>query len=238
MAKDCSIYTCVCLCVRFVDLVDKLGQIMGCRFWMHTCTQEEEREWSNEWRTELVWTKEVYIALYIIGIKTSTPYPKGWSNEWETELATKDCFGTEEGPNWVTFLQNNNEWEQIVPASIHTSLLFGLFVVDVPRKFLNPLTAPLFVLIGGKWPGGIVPKKLLFSSFHLTSCTSLSSGTFLTLSIVKYLCVKFSVSFLRITLNIYHLLSSWSFPKIYSLHLYGTHWVVKSFYMDKNFQIV
>ena len=125
MAKDCSIYTCVCLCVRFVDLVDKLGQIMGCRFWMHTCTQEEEREWSNEWRTELVWTKEVYIALYIIGIKTSTPYPKGWSNEWETELATKDCFGTEEGPNWVTFLQNNNEWEQIVPASIYTSLLFA-----------------------------------------------------------------------------------------------------------------
>ena len=168
MAKDCSIYTCVCLCVRFVDLVDKLGQIMGCRFWMHTCTQEEEREWSNEWGTELVWTKEVYIALYIIGIKTSTPYPKGWSNEWETELATKDCFGSEEGPNWVTFLQNNNEWEQIVPASIYTSLLFGLFVVDVPRKFLNALTAPLFVLIGGKWTwGDCAKKKLLFSSFHL-----------------------------------------------------------------------
>ena len=238
MAKDCSIYTCVCLCVRFVDLVDKLGQIMGCRFWMHTCTQEEEREWSNEWRTELVWTKEVYIALYIIGIKTSTPYSKGWSNEWETELATKDCFGTEEGPNWVTFLQNNNEWEQIVPASIYTSLLFA-FCGRCSPKIPERIDRATFRTNRGEVAWGDCAKKtFIFLLSPSSSCTSLSSGTFLTLSIVKYLCVKFPVSFLRITLNIYHLLSSWSFPKIYSLHLYGTHWVVKSFYMDKNFQIV
>ena len=86
--------------------------------------------------------------------------------------------------------------------------------------------------------GDCAKKTFIFLLSPSSSCTSLSSGTFLTLSIVKYLCVKFPVSFLRITLNIYHLLSSWSFPKIYSLHLYGTHWVVKSFYMDKNFQIV
>ena len=40
-------------------------------------------------------------------------------------LLQKIALGLRKGPIGWHFLQNNNEWEQIVPASIYTSLLFA-----------------------------------------------------------------------------------------------------------------